>query len=83
MANKKNIYERYFPNDEMTKYGFISHLEAYIKQLLNDPSTANVDVFLKKHGIDNEVALKMLLKTNNNDPNSAILIKSTSIISYK
>lgn len=79
MANKKNIYERYFPNDEMTKYGFISHLEAYIKQLLNDPSTANVDVFLKKHGIDNEVALKMLLKTNNNDPNSAILIKSTSI----
>ena len=52
MTNKKNIYERYFPNDEMTKYGFISHLEAYIKQLLNDPSTANVDVFLKKHGID-------------------------------
>ena len=32
----------------MTKYGFISHLEAYIKQLLNDPSTANVDDFLKK-----------------------------------
>ena len=79
MANKKNIYERYFPNDEMTKYGFISHLEAYIKQLLNDPSTANVDDFLKKHGIDNEVALKMLLKTNSNDPSSAILIKSTSI----
>ena len=79
MANKKNIYERYFPNDEMTKYGFISHLEAYIKQLLNDPSKANVDDFLKKHGIDNEVALKILLKTNGNDPNSAILIKSTSI----
>ena len=79
MANKKNIYERYFPNDEMTKYGFISHLEAYIRQLLNDPSTANVDDFLKKHGIDNEIALKMLLKANSNDPNSAILIKSTSI----
>ena len=83
MVNKKNIYERYFPNDEMTKYGFISHLEAYIRQLLNDPSTANVDDFLKKHGIDNEVALKMLLKTNSNDPNSAILIKSTSIRSDK
>ena len=76
---KKNIYERYFPNDEMTKYGFISHLEAYIKQLLNDPSKANVDDFLKKHGIDNEVALKILLKTDGKTPDSAILIKSTSI----
>ena len=80
MAKKNNIYERYFPNDEMTKYGFISHMEGYIKQLLNDPSTANVDDFLKKQGIDNEVALKILLKKGDDkDPNSAVLIKSTSI----
>jgi len=80
MSRLNNIVESYFPEDEMTKYGFISHMEAYIKQLLSDPIHAKVDDYLEKHGIDSPKALKILLKRNDpNNERSAILIRTTKI----
>lgn len=79
MTVKKNITESYF-EDELTRYGFISHMEAYMKQLLSNPKKAEVDDYLKSHGIDNEKALKLLLKRP--DPHnveSAVLVKNTKI----
>ena len=80
MTEKQKILESYFPNDELTRYAFMSHMEAYIKQLLSDPTKANVDDFLKEHGFDNEKALSLLLKkTNPEDEYSAIVIRSEKI----
>jgi len=79
MAVKKNITESYF-EDELTRYGFISHMEAYMKQLLSNPKKAEVDDYLKSHGIDNEKALKLLLKrTDPHNVESAVLVKNTKI----
>lgn len=65
---------------EMTRYAFISHMEDYMKQLLNDPTKADTDDFLKSHGLTAPEALKLLLKkTDPSDENSAVLIKKVSI----
>lgn len=65
---------------EMTRYAFISHMEDYIKKLLTDPLHADTDDFLKYHNIDGPRALSLLIKrTDPNDENSAILIKTTKI----
>lgn len=50
---------------ELTKYGFKSHMEDYMKQLLSNPKTATVDDYLLSFGVDNKKALEMLLKPNN------------------
>lgn len=74
------IMERYFPEEELTRYGFISEMESYIKQLLNNPMSARVSDRLKSFGIDEVTALKMLLKRENPaDENSAILIRTERI----
>ena len=79
MKEKQNISEGYF-GDELTRYGFMSHMEAYMKQLLTNPKKAEVDDYLKSHGIDNEKALKLLLKkTDPNNEESAVLVKKTKI----
>lgn len=73
------INEGYF-GDEMTRYGFKSHMERYMRQLLTNPKKAQVDDYLKMHGITNEKALEMLLKrANPNDENSAVLIRKEKI----
>lgn len=65
---------------EMTRYAFISHMEDYIKKLLTDPLHADTDAFLKYHKIDGPKALSILTKrTDPEDENSAILIKTTKI----
>ena len=65
---------------EMTRYAFISHMEDYIKKLLTDPLHADTDDFLKYHKIDGPKALSILTKrTDPEDENSAILIKTTKI----
>ena len=81
MSQKNNILiESYYPEDEMTKYGFISHMEDFIKQLLSDPKTAKVDEYLLNHNIDNSKALSLLLKkVDPSDETSAILIRSERI----
>ena len=64
----------------MTRYAFISHMEDYIKKLLTDPLHADTDDFLKYHKIDGPKALSILTKrTDPEDENSAILIKTTKI----
>lgn len=79
MANRGKISESYF-GDEMTRYGFVSHMESYIKQLLANPKTAKVDDYLKSHGIDNEKALELLLKRpDKNDYESSVIVKKTKI----
>lgn len=79
MKNKNNISESYF-GDELTRYGFMSHMESYIRQLLTDPKTAKVDDYLLSHNIDNGKALSLLLKrTNPNDEESAVLVRRERI----
>ena len=79
MAQNVQINERYF-GDELTRHGFISHMEAYIKQLLLNPKSAVVDDYLKSHGFTNEKALKLLLqKPDKNDEESAVLIRKEQI----
>lgn len=73
------LIESLFPNDEMTMYGFILHMEAYIKQLLTNPQKAKVDDYLLKHGVDSPKALSLLLKQDSDDSNSAILIRTEKI----
>ena len=80
MGYKRLQLESYFPDEEITKYGFISHMEAYIKQLLQNPEKANVDEYLIKFGIDSPKALKALLKrTDPSDETSAVLIRTERI----
>ena len=77
---EKLLIETYYPEDEMTRYGFISHMESYIKQLLTDPKTAKVDSYLTKHNIDSPKALSLLLKrTDPSDETSAVLIRTEKI----
>lgn len=80
MGYKKLQLESYFPDEEITRYGFISHMESYIKQLLNSPETASVDDYLMRFGIDSPKALCALLKrTDPSDETSAVLIRKESI----
>lgn len=46
---------------EMTRYAFISHMEAFMKKLLAEPLKADTDEFLKSFGIGSKEALKMLM----------------------
>ena len=64
---------------ELTKYGFISHMEAYMGRLLHDYK-AQPDEYLKSHGIDGKKALELLLKrTDPSDENSAVLKRKERI----
>lgn len=62
--HRKQLSEALYPKEEMTMYGFITHMEPYIKQLLIDPRKAQVDEYLIAQGIDNHRALELLIKPN-------------------
>lgn len=80
MGYKKLQLESYFPDEEITRYGFISHMEDYIKQLLKNPETAKVDDYLTKFGIGSPQALMALVKRSDpSDENSAVLIRTEKI----
>lgn len=80
MGYKTLQIESYFPEEEITRYGFISHMESYIKQLLQHPEKASVDDYLMKFGINSPKALVALLKrTDPSDENSAVLIRTEKI----
>ena len=67
-------------HDEMTRHAFISNMEAYIRQLLKDPSKADTSRLLKRHGIDNATALINLLKRKDpSDPASSVLTRTEQI----
>ena len=79
MADNVQICEHYF-GDELTRYGFMSHMEAFIRQLLLDPKKAEIDDYLKSHGITNEKALEILLKKPDKDnEESAVLVRKEKI----
>lgn len=70
-------------NRELTKYGFISHMEAYLRGLLANYK-AQPDDYLKSHGIDGPKALNLLLhREDPNDENSAILKRTERIAPEK
>ena len=80
MGYKKLQIESYFPDEEITRYGFISHMESYIKELLQNPEKATVDDYLMKFGINSPKALVALLKrTDPSDETSAVLIRKETI----
>ena len=76
---KGNLTEGYF-GDEITKYGFISHMKSFIKQLLTDPTKAHIDDYLKKHGLTNEKAVEILIKPPKGDKSKGpVLYRKESI----
>jgi hypothetical protein len=48
-------------NEEVTLFSFMSHIKAYLKQLLNDPIYAKPDAFLLSNGLDGERVLSLLM----------------------
>lgn len=65
---------------KMTRYAFMSRMEAYMKELLKHPGTGHVDNFLRDNGIDEKRAVNLLLQpTIEGDPNSAILVRKERI----
>ena len=62
---KNKINEGFYnSNDELTRYAFISHMKSYIRQLLNKPTQAHTDDFLKSFGITTKKALEIVLDKN-------------------
>lgn len=59
-------------NDDITFFGFISHLKVFLKKLLNNPIDINIDEYLERHGIDKNELLYELL-------NRGIIEKETDI----
>lgn len=49
-------------NNEITFFGFLSHVKVFLKQLLNTPLQSDVDDYLKSHKISKEVLLKELIE---------------------
>lgn len=80
MGKNKNISESVFKDTELTRYGFIAHMEDYMRQLLQNAKTAQPDEYLKERGLDGPKALSLLLKrTDPEDPESAVLMRTERI----
>ena len=77
----EQLNEKYFPDDEkITRYGFISHMEKYMKELLTNPLSARPDSYLEKYGIDYKKAHQLLLDPlDSSDPDSAVMRKEEKI----
>ena len=72
----------YFPDaKELTRHGFVSHMEDFIGKLIGDsPLSADVDDYLKGFDIDSRKALEMLTKPEIPDiPESAVIIRTEKI----
>lgn len=72
----------YFPDaKELTRHGFVSHMEDFIGKLIGDnPLGADVDDYLKGFDIDAPKALKMLTTpTDELNPDSAVVVKTERI----
>lgn len=62
-VNNKALQEAVdYLNDEITFFGFISHAKHFLKQLLLSPSTADIDEYLKKHGLDRKELLNLFIE---------------------
>lgn len=72
----------YFPDaKELTRHGFVSHMEDFIGKLIGDnPLGADVDDYLKGFDIDAPKAIKMLTTPEIADnPDTAIVVRSEKI----
>ena len=73
-------------NNEITFFGFLSHVKVFLKQLLNTPLQSDVDDYLKEHEISKEVLLKELIERGIVEKETKIDDKSDKdkfVISYK
>jgi len=72
----------YFPDaKELTRHGFVSHMEDFIGKLIGDnPLKADVDDYLKGFDIDAPKALEMLTKPEiDGVPESAVVMRTERI----
>ena len=72
----------YFPDaKELTRHGFVSHMEDFIGKLIGDnPLSADVDDYLKGFDIDAPKALELLTKPEiEGFPESAVVVKTERI----
>lgn len=60
-------------NNDITFFGFLSHTKAFLKELLVTPIDANIDDYLKSHGMDRKTLLDALMCYN-------IIEKETKIV---
>lgn len=73
-------------NDEVTFFGFISHLKSFLKKLLTNPIEIDFDNYLNRHGVNNNELLDELInrgiveKETNIDDKSG---KDKFVITYK
>lgn len=78
MSEKLSKYNK--SGDEITRHGFVSNMEAFIRKLLSGEINSQTNAYLLSHGISSDVALKCLLdKPDKNDPTSAVLSRKESI----
>ena len=59
-------------NDDVTFFGFISHLKVFLKNLLTNPIENDIDEYLKRHGVNKNELLDELI-------NRGIIEKETDI----
>lgn len=72
----------YFPDaKELTRHGFVSHMEDFIGKLIGDsPLSADVDDYLKGFDIDSKKALEMLTRPEiDGVPESAVVMRTERI----
>ena len=72
----------YFPDaKELTRHGFVSHMEDFIGKLIGDnPLSADVDDYLKGFGFDAPKAIKILTKPEvDGVPETAVVMRTERI----
>lgn len=78
MSEKLSKYNK--SGDEITRHGFVSNMEAFIRKLLSGKIDSQTNDYLLSHGISSDIALKCLLdRPDKNDPTSAVLSRKESI----
>ena len=86
-VNKEILKEAVdYLNNEITFFGFISHLKFFLKQLLVNPLYADIDEYLKQHGIERDILIKQLIERNIIEKEAKIEDKSGTdkfSVSYK
>lgn len=73
-------------NNEITFFGFLSHVKMFLKKLLMSPSSANIDDYLLDNGLTKNNLLKLLVDYNIIEKDTEIKTIDNSdkfILSYK
>lgn len=73
-------------NNEMTFFGFLTHVKKFLKSLLTNPINAEIDEYLLKNGISKKQLLGLLIDRNVVEKNTNIVQKNGKdnfVISFK